>query len=283
MRINKLTWFWGVICLGVVASCGNREDKAAQNLYAEAETQYSRGEYDAALQSINDIDSLYPQAFDVRKEAMHLKPQIIEKQALAMLSENDSLMAVTKYKLAETSSGLRRVSNSIEGYYESKSTPSDINTSAGVYARMSPDAVFYIVAVTPGAVANSLTVSAADSVASTHYIPADGERVMNVGGRYALTFLEGECDGFAAALASRAGSDAVVQFNGRSGKVGQVRLNATQTRAFAQVYECAQATRQIKLLEVKRQQIERTLTVARNQIARTMRDNAPDSVSTSQN
>ncbi|MCM1483621.1 MAG: hypothetical protein NC043_04735 [Muribaculaceae bacterium] len=259
----------GAACL--VGGCSESSRQAGERRVAEAREKYEAGDYSGALAIIGEIDSLYRGELDVRRAAMHLKPQILEQLALRELTENDSLIAVTSWLADSLSRDMRFVSNSIEGYYVSRTEPADINGRPGLYARMSPDGQFYMVAVNaPGARSNAISVTVAGESASSATLPSDGERVDRSGRSEVLTFMQIECDSVGSLISRHSGEPASLTFLG--GKPTTVSLTPDQTRAIAQVYTAAQAFTDMKLLQVRKARLEKTLTVARNQTARTMND-----------
>lgn len=248
-------------------SCENK-GKKAETLYKEAVASYESEDYDEALKQIHLLDSIYGTEVEVRRKAMHLKPQIVEKQLLKSLSDIDSLAAVTRWKVDSLSSQMCRKGNAIEPYFVHASDPSDINSVPGLYMRMAPDAMLYLVAVSNKKIDGFFLVSS-DGKYRSKVLPHDGERCQFIGSGSVLTFLEGEIAELPEYLISHRGNEIMLvgELSGRE----QVRmtLTAKKTEVLASVSELALETRKLKKLELDRAKTERLLDLSRNQIART--------------
>lgn len=252
----------------MLMSCSKSNNSKANELLGQAQEMIQRSDYEGASSTLQLIDSLYPREFDVRRQAHHLMPKVIELKTIKAIEENDSVMALEKWRGDSLSQYLRRVSNPIESYYVSKGEPNDINIRPGVYARMSPDASFYLVVITNKTRGNSIALNGVPS----SVLPYDGYRVSAVeGGNYALTFLEAEVDSCLSELQKVGGTVRVgVLNNGK--KVSDLCLSAADVENIKRVYENAQNVRKQKLLNVSREKLESILRTSRNQFARTFQD-----------
>lgn len=262
----------GLVCgiLLSAPSCGDSKAEAGGKLLDKANEKYEQGDYAAALSIVEEIDSLYRGETDLRRKAMHLKPRIIEQITLGKLAENDSLIAVTQIFADSVGRTMRFVSNPVEGYYVARTEPADINTASGLYARVSPDGHFYMVAVNAaGGRSNAISVSVGGESAMSSSLPSDGERVDRSGPSEVMTFMQVECDSVGSLISRHGGEPFTVSFIG-SGK--SVNVSAAQSAAIADVYKGAESIRTMKLLQVQRNKLEKTLSVARSQIARTLAD-----------
>lgn len=252
----------------VLAGCGNSVEDKAQALLAQAREAYETGEWDTSLQRLSEIDSLYKSAVKTRRVAMHLRPQVIEKQTLEKLSANDSLLAVSQWTGDSLSKSFRCVDNAVERYYVTKNSPSDIGSRPGLYGRMSPDGVLYFMAVSPGVQADMISLDGATS----SVLPHDGERRDRAGNNQVMTFLEGEVEPIILMLAHSTGSQAELVFFNNGSRTGKLTLSGTDVEALSHACQTATQFRKFKVLELEKQRLERTLAVARNQIARTTPD-----------
>lgn len=265
---NKLKYLAaGAISL-LMMSCGQTSEDKANDLLTQARESYEKGECSAALDRLAEIDSLYSDAVKTRREAMHFKPQVIERQTLAELSETDSLLALNQWVGDSLTKNFRKVNNAIENYYVTKNAPAEINSHPGLYGRMSPDGVLYFMAVSPGVAADQISVNSSTS----SQLPHDGERCAKVGANQVLTLLEGELENVLVAIGNSTGSTAELTFLNRGSQTGKLTLKSSDVEALGQVCQMAQNLRQFRLLQIKKERLERTLTVARNQIARTTPD-----------
>lgn len=255
-----------------LASCGNSEHSKVQEKYLQAQQLFQSGDWDDALKVLAEIDSLYPGQIDIRRQVTHLRPQIIEKQTLQQLTETDSLLAVATWQGDSMGAQVRRVSNLIEGYFVSKNAPADINGSPGIYARLAPDATFYIVAVSPGVKANSIRLSADGESITADRLPYDGERCAAYGKNYVMTYMHGEIDDLAKMILRHKGSPMTVEYLNNGVSAGRVNLSAQQGREVAELYEIVNNVTNVKLLAIRKAKLEKQLQLSRSQIARTTID-----------
>ncbi len=102
----------------LLASCGGSSvsEKAGQ-LYEDAVQLNTERHYQAALDLLDSIDSVYPEAIEVRRQAMALRPILLEQLTNRHLEVADSLSAVCAFRLDSMSKLLRLVPNPIENYY----------------------------------------------------------------------------------------------------------------------------------------------------------------------
>ena len=103
-----------LIAVPLLCSCGDSGKEKAEKMYSEATDLYDAGQYDSAIAILDSIDSIYPEQVEVRREAMHLKPMIIEKQTVAELSEVDSLLAVANFESENMAQRITFVKNPVE-------------------------------------------------------------------------------------------------------------------------------------------------------------------------
>ena len=81
------------IMCGLMISCSSSDKEKATALYTEAENLMNSGDYEQAQTLLDSIDKAYPGEVDVRRQGIHLRPQLIEKLTLRQLSATDSLLA----------------------------------------------------------------------------------------------------------------------------------------------------------------------------------------------
>lgn len=262
-----------ILAVAMLATgCSKSASEQASEQLAEAQTAYEAGDYAKALALIENLDSTYRAEVDVRRQAMHLKPQIIEKQTLEELSITDSLVVLAQLRGDSISKTMRYVSNPVEGYYVSTTEPKDINATTGLYARMSPDGHFYIVATnTRGGKSYAIRVSAEGRTAETSHLPDDGERIDRSGKAEVLTFMQSECDSVGKLISQHKGVTMSFSFIG-NGAPQNIEISGAQSQALGEVYDAAEMVREMKLLQIRKARLEKTLTTARNQAARTFQD-----------
>lgn len=79
-----------------VISCANKQQDKAEELLKQANRQFENKEYDKALRSIDSLRNIYPNAIEVRKQALKLYQNISLRQVQEELARTDSaLQAIT--------------------------------------------------------------------------------------------------------------------------------------------------------------------------------------------
>lgn len=251
-----------------VVGCSQSKKSEAKKLLEKAQEMVQCSDFEGASSTLQMIDSLYPREFDIRREAHHLMPKVIELKTIKALEENDSLLAIEKWRGDSLSQYLRRVSNPIENYYVYKAEPSDINIHPGAYARMSPDGSLYLIVVTNRSKGNSIEISGVKS----YSLPYDDYRVtQTTGGNYVLTFLEAEVDSCLKML-QNINVPVKIDVNNNGKKVSELNLSTREVESIKCVFSNAQNVRKQKLLTVNKERLESILQTSRNQYARTHRD-----------
>lgn len=95
MKSIRLFYFFALITL---FSCDNSQ-KEAQNCLEKAKQELARGNYSEAKLQIDSIRTLYPKAFEIRKEGIKLMLKIDLEEQKRNISYLDSMMVVKKNKL----------------------------------------------------------------------------------------------------------------------------------------------------------------------------------------
>ena len=81
-------------------SCSHDEtQKPAEALLQEASTDYEQGRFEEALQVIDSLRKVYPNAIDTRKKALRLYQDIELKKAQQELAVSDSLLQLVQHDL----------------------------------------------------------------------------------------------------------------------------------------------------------------------------------------
>lgn len=87
------TKIFTVILVSLLIACGKNEiQKKAQDLLTEATTAYHNNQYKTAIDKIDTLRKLYPNAIDTRKQALSLYQDIELKKAQKDLEYTDSIL-----------------------------------------------------------------------------------------------------------------------------------------------------------------------------------------------
>ena len=265
------------IAAALLTSCGEKDKDAASALLAQAQSQFENRAYSEALATLDSIDAKYPAQVDVRREAMHLRPKVIEGETLVQLASTDSIIAVLSISGDSLRNTLTFVPDSFEGYYTSsriaKKTPANEN---GLYARMSADGVFSVVSsAKSGTGSTSVMLSSNGAEARTPEIAPDGERNDRSRGVEIITFMPVEADTLGHFALIHRGEPLTLSYPG--GK-GSLTLSTDQAEALAEVYTASRIVGGLHLAQLRKNMLQQKLDIARSQLARTYREHPADSV-----
>lgn len=205
----------------------------------------------------------------MRRQAMHLRPQIIEKQTLIDLQYADSIAALQLLKGDSLNRLLTYVSNPVEGYYVSESAKGiDVSATPGLHARMSPDGQFYILSSSKRLVkSTSFSVSTEGEEARSAVVEYDGERNDRSSGSEIITFIQAECDSVGRFILKHRDEPLTLTIHGATNY--SIALPESQRKSISQVYETALAIRDCKLTQINKARLEKQLSIARSQMAKT--------------
>ncbi|MCI5854761.1 MAG: hypothetical protein MR005_04380 [Prevotella sp.] len=85
-------WLFGLLLLPLLTSCSSDAQKEADLLLAKAEQYYEQGEDELALQALDSLRHIYPNAIETRRKGLKLKQEISLHQAQEDLAITDSLL-----------------------------------------------------------------------------------------------------------------------------------------------------------------------------------------------
>ncbi len=100
---KTISIFACVVCVTCNINCSSEtanghKDVDAANLYVKAENAINSGQYQQAITLIDSIDRTYPQAIEIRRKAMRIKPLAIEELAKKEYSITDSMIVVLQHR-----------------------------------------------------------------------------------------------------------------------------------------------------------------------------------------
>lgn len=268
-------------CLaGLITTYGcNSQDakmrQQAKEMYTQAENAFQSRDYQLASELLDTLAARYPKAVEVQREAMHLRPMVIEGKTIREIESCDSLIAALQMEKAAMDSRFTFVNNPqlVEGYYLSKAQPTgNLFASNGIEARISPDGEFYMLSSVTGRNIKhtSITLTADSESITSEVVSYDGERNYRSGANEMITYNGPKCDSIGMFVASHPASAIIVTYNG----AGSFRLplSPSQRDAIRETYEMASIMSQLASSRRKREYLDRQLMLARDQAARTLRD-----------
>jgi len=265
--------FPALLLMGLLYSCGgNSVSNQATDLLNQARACDASENYQGAITLLDSIDHAFPAAVDVRRDAMQLRPRVMEKLTIRQLEMADSVAAVDTWRLDSLSKYTRKVTNPIENYLVSSAEGHvNVSTTPGLHARMAPDGRFYLVASSPQHIGmTSLSLSSGGETVHSPSVSFDGERNDRSGALDVITYIEGECQEMGDFLLRHRNEPVTVSYIGT--KTVSKPLSVAQLNSAATMFETAQLVRRRRTQELEKKRLERLLDAIRGQIARTTRD-----------
>lgn len=255
-----------------MCGCGD-SDKGADKLLTEARAQFEARDYSSAMTLLDSIDSSYSSAVAIRREAMALRPRIMEQLAVEGISRTDSLLAIRLMAGDSLSGTLVRIDNPVEPYFVPRCEAGvKAFSTPGLHAKVAPDGMFYMVATNVKPIkSRSVTVSSGAEEVSSPQLPMDGERNQLLAGNEVLTFISAECDTVAKFIVAHRNQPLTVKFNGHNASQ-TVKLTPEQVSGIADAYLTALTLTECKVLRLEKARLEKQLAVARSQIARSLKE-----------
>lgn len=252
----------------MLTSCGDAKKEKAQAYIAEAKEQFEMRNYDGALATLDSLDINCASEVEQRREAIRLRPAIMEGKLLREIEAADSVIAGLMAKTDQMKGDLEYVKDSFEGYYTAKELVGKIPAEkSGLYAKMSPDGMLTVISSsTRKALSTGVTLSANGESASTPAVANDGERNDRSRGVEIITFMPNECDTLGAFAAKYADSPITLTFNGAQSY--SMPLDAVQAKSLAKVYAASVVGSKLRNAQLQKNKFEQQLQVARSQMAR---------------
>lgn len=250
-------------------------EKKAYELFLQAVGNFETASYETASIILNSIDSIYPQAFETRKEVSKLRPQIMERWTAKKLSETDSLLVENQILGNELRNKLSYVKNPLEGYYVATSMGNiNVRQTPGLHGRISPAFKFYLTSSCPVKIGStSIRLEADNESTSSAVIAFDGERNNRSGKCETITFTEAESAPLAEFVTKH--TDSHIQIVFVSDNIKEHKINMTEENKLALItgYKYAQSVIRDKQLQIEKARLEKQLELSRQQIARTQATN----------
>lgn len=273
---NRILISASMLTLATLASCGDSTEKEAKECFQIAELQFQNEQFDSALATLDTLDSRFAKAVPVRREGLRLRPRIIEQMSLKQLETVDRQLAeliIESDKFKET---LKHVPDAFEGYYTTAELAGKVPAEkSGLYARMTPDGLFTVVASsTKSALSEGVSLSASGSSVSTPAVPHDGERNDRSRGVEIINFMPGECDTLGTFAQAHIGEPVTLTFNGA--KTYSMPLPAEQVQALATVHAASKVFSALRRTQNEKNRLEKQLQIARSQQARTFDESAAE-------
>lgn len=259
-----------------LSSCGKSQETAdAEALLAQASEALEAGDADRANILIDSLQAAFPAQTDVQREALTLRPKVMEALIVKKLVTTDSLIAEYSALNERLAPKMKKVTDKelLEPYYVPTSVyNAEFMNTTGVQPRVDEIGRFFIISSVCGRGLRheSLSFKSAAGEVSTGAIPSGSDMNFVVGNNEMITFSPEQCDTVGQFVTANLGSPVTVTFKGK--KNFSQKLTPAQAQAFADAYAFSKSIIQARDLTVQREKLDRQLQVARDQQARNLKE-----------
>ena len=257
------------------SGCSSKsENPDARNLLAKAENDFNSGNYASSIALLDSLQKTFPAETALQREAMAMRPKVIEAEATKALAAVDSTYNADIETLKSLKTQLKwiKTPGRIEGYWIAPEVyRSDFMNTTGIEARVSEIGEFYIVSsVNPAGNLKHQSIGLKTSAgnARTQNVAYDGESNYRIGGAEVITFSPAQSDtiGMVArnAVEANQAAGASVIFYGVKGEKS-VKISPAVLKGIGKAYAYSAATIRARDLQVERERLNRTIEIARRQ------------------
>lgn len=257
------------------SGCSSKsENPDARNLLAKAENDFNSGNYASSIALLDSLQKTFPVETALQREAMAMRPKVIEAEATKALAAVDSTYNADIETLKSLKTQLKwiKTPGMIEGYWIAPEVyRSDFMNTTGIEARVSEIGEFYIVSsVNPAGNLKHQSIGLKTSAgnACTQNVAYDGESNYRIGGAEVITFSPAQSDtiGMVArnAVEANQAAGASVIFYGVKGEKS-VKISPAVLKGIGKAYAYSAATIRARDLQVERERLNRTIEIARRQ------------------
>lgn len=266
-----------ILNMCIMSSCRNdtSEQDAAKGLYNSADSAYKEQNYILSQQLIDSLQAKYPKQISVQRDALHLRPKVIEGATIKDIEVCDSLIAVLMQQKMQIEPKFVFINNPqlVDGYYIAKTNAhNNLFGKTGIEARITPEGRFYMLSsLTAKPIKHtSISLICDNQTVKSLNVAYDGERNYRSSGTEMITFMAEECDTLGHFISTNREKSIMVVFNGNSNY--KQKLSDADIKSIADTYEMSVLMSELASAKRKRELLEQQLMLARDQIARTMKD-----------
>lgn len=274
----KIKLYTACLIAGLAIAGGGCSSKSenpdARNLLAMAENDFNSGNYASSIAFLDSLQKTFPAETALQREAMAMRPKVIEAEATNALAAVDSTYNADIETLKSLKTQLKwiKTPGMIEGYWIAPEVyRSDFMNTTGIEARVSEIGEFYIVSsVNPAGNLKHQSIGLKTSAgnARTQNVAYDGESNYRIGGAEVITFSPAQSDtiGVVArnAVEANQAAGASVIFYGVKGEKS-VKISPAVLKGIGKAYAYSAATIRARDLQVERERLNRTIEIARRQ------------------
>ncbi len=265
-----------LLMTAVFVSC-DRDKDAAQSLLSQARQSIEDRNYHQAVLLLDSIDSAYASQVGVRRLAMNVRPRAVEGMTLNEIEKIDSVLAVSQAEYSTLTPYFETVNDPrlVEPYIVAKNAPKSLLETTGIQARITSEGDFYVISSLVGGGVKHTSVSfiANGQTVSSLAVAYDGDRNYRSNGSEMITFVKDECDTLGVFASQNDNQTIILRFNGdRLSK--SIKMSSEDVHSFALTHRYARLVSDIKSSMRRKEFLEQQLSLARDQIARTLDESA---------
>lgn len=256
------------------ASCSSKKesDEEARALLQQAQEAAESGDYLTAQALIDSIDSTWPKAIDVRKEAMTLRPRVIEGKTMQEIADLHAQQSYLSQYIDSLSAEFKQVNageDVLEPYAVHKDVPTSWRDRNTAVARVTASGDFIVISSLDGNSTHhtALRLSDAGGMSVTSgSIPFDSTDRLS---RESVRFPSEKADTLGEFLLAADGRGPLtLDFVGGTRKAPSAKLSAKEVHAMANTYRLAKAIRAINANAWRLEQLSQKFQTALDQSAR---------------
>lgn len=269
---HALKAFATIVAAAILTTCSS--DSQGNDLIRQANEALDAGNYALALQLTDSVQVVAPTDAQARRIANHLHAKAMEGWLIGEIARTDSAIIACQDGADTISRTVRTISvPGLDPYMVGADAPEYKEGATGLFARLSPQGQITLISSYHQRIGHSsVTVSTTDgSSASTSQVLRDGELNRDTGTGEVVHYNSAAgADSVAQFITLHKGEQLKITFNGECSPI--VNLTPREAAGIAQLTQYRQLYRKLQRLQLQHEKLDRELTVARNQVARTTPD-----------
>ena len=252
-----------------LVSCGENNKEKAQALLDEASSLVERGDYGAAIEVIDTLDTRYAKEIDVRKQGLLCRARAVEGLAKDSIIAADDMLthSIEQMEAREKDFEHIELPNGLDGYFIAKSIyEKNAMNKTGIQPRVEDSEGYFQLAVNIHGRKigfERVSVNNGGNVVTT--VAVNPGRLVTVEGSELVVLTQEEATPLVEALKANPGIDEYKLCGAKNSIT--VKLMSKMRDAIINSYDYAMSIQANRLAQIKREKFERQLQMARDQIA----------------
>lgn len=252
-----------------LVSCGENNKEKAQALLDEASSLVERGDYGAAIEVIDTLDTRYAKEIDVRKQGLLCRARAVEGLAKDSIIAADDMLthSIEQMEAREKDFEHIKLPNGLDGYFIAKSIyEKNAMNKTGIQPRVEDSEGYFQLAVNIHGRKigfERVSVNNGGNVVTT--VAVNPGRLVTVEGSELVVLTQEEATPLVEALKANPGIDEYKLCGAKNSIT--VKLMSKMRDAIINSYDYAMSIQANRLAQIKREKFERQLQMARDQIA----------------